>query len=75
MAIAGAHPEAVGQVRGAVELAAAHVHGDDEAFRNGTMPGSRRWISAPSARKSTAPVGGILSEAVITKRTVADQSV
>src|SRR6516165_11213777 len=26
-----------------------------ESLRNGTTPGSRRWTSAPSARKSSAP--------------------
>ncbi len=29
------------------------------AFRNGTIPGSSRWIRAPSARKSRAPFAGI----------------
>src|SRR5450755_3598806 len=29
------------------------------ALRNGTMPGSRRWISAPSDTKSSAPSRGI----------------
>src|SRR5664279_2885431 len=31
------------------------------ALRKGTMPGSRRWTSAPSDRKSSAPVGLMFS--------------
>src|SRR5580698_5677476 len=31
------------------------------AFRNGIMPGSSRWTSAPNERKSRAPVGEMFS--------------
>src|SRR5271168_465099 len=31
------------------------------AFRNGTIPGSSRWTSAPSAKKSSAPSPRIFS--------------
>src|SRR5579859_4540367 len=45
----------------------------DEAFRNGTTPGSRRWTSAPSARKSSAAsfrmfnAGGMVRSGTLTQ--------
>src|SRR6188768_1950880 len=41
-----------------------------EAFRNGTIPGSSRWINAPIERKSRSPSGRIGSGAVMARRYV-----